>query len=129
MKLNMVSHENIFEKIKIMPDSSVWINMRRIFLFSYLDENISHLPSLSRLLLFRVKNDFKMFDKYVPKKIYSRKLHVFFYLPIFLSIFMKTVCAFPRYFTLTVFRFSWLLVDYYEYLPSDFMDCFAMTST
>ena len=53
----------------------------------------------------------------------------FFYLPIFLSISMETVCAFPRYFTLTVFLFSWLLVDNYEYLPSDFKDCFAITAT
>ena len=50
---------------------------------------------------------------------------------IFYSFFFlkEAVCAFPRYFILTCCRFSWLLVGYYEYLPLDFMDCFAITST
>ena len=63
-----------------------------------------------------------------PKNRFSQGT-VFSYLPVFLIIFMQTVCAFPSYFTLIVFRFSWLRVDYYKYLPRDFMDCFAITFT
>ena len=141
MKVNMISNENLFEKNytrfecldKYSQNISSCKKINFLRFLSYLDENISHLPSVIRLLLFRANQDFKIFDKYVLKKkkieIDSRKLHVFSHLPIFLIIFMETVCAFPRYFTLTVFRFSWLLIDYYKYLPPDFMDCFAITST
>ena len=42
---------------------------------SYLDENISHLPSVSRLLLFQANQDLIL--RFL---IDSRKLHVFSYL-------------------------------------------------
>ena len=41
---------------------------------------------------------------------------------------METVCSSQSTF-FTCCRFSWLLVEYYEYLPADFMDCFAITAT
>ena len=64
-----------------------------ICFLSYFDEKISHLLRYFAYYYFEGN---KIFDKYVQKKI--------------------------DYFTLTVCLFSWLVVDYYKYLPPNFMD-------